>query len=135
MQWKGRRESGNVVDRRSIPAKGLAIGGGGSILLLILALFLGVDPRDVSAPGGGNPPEGQVAAPPDPGQDELKRFVAVVQKDTEDVWNEQFRQMGRSYREPKLVLFSGRVQSACGFASAAVGPFYCPEDETIYIDL
>ena len=68
-------------------------------------------------------------------EDELADFVAVVLADTEDVWSRQFRKLGKTYREPKLVLFSGQVQSACGFASAATGPFYCPADEKIYIDL
>src|SRR5687767_6666733 len=133
MRWIGRRESGNVEDRRSMGTTGLALGGGGSILLVILALVFGFDPRPFLNPGG-NPggPDGRQAAP---AQDDMRKFVAVVLADTEDVWHEQFKNMGRRYREPKLVLFSGRVESACGFASAAVGPFYCPGDEKLYIDL
>jgi predicted metalloprotease len=74
-------------------------------------------------------------APPDPAQDELKHFVGVVLADTEDVWREEFRRMGKTYREPRLVLFTGQVESACGSADAAVGPFYCPGDEKVYLDL
>jgi uncharacterized protein len=90
-------------------------------------------------PGGGgpgfNPGGGAAGAVADPAQDRQVKFVKVVLADTEDVWQAQFRRMGRDYREPKLVLFSGAVNSACGFSSAAVGPFYCPEDERVYLDL
>jgi uncharacterized protein len=109
-------------------------------------VLMGGDPSALITGGGGGGPGGGGGAGPkmqlDPGaqqrspqEDELAKFVAVVLADTEDVWREQFRRMGREYREPKLVLFTGRVNSACGFASAASGPFYCPEDEKIYIDL
>jgi predicted metalloprotease len=136
MLWRGQRESSNVEDRRGI--SGVAIGGGlGSVVLLVLALLFGVDPRSLI---------NQQPAPTDTytrqtgqstsQQDELKQFVSVVLADTEDVWHEQFRnQLNRSYREPKLVLFTRQVNSACGLASSAVGPFYCPEDEKVYIDL
>jgi predicted metalloprotease len=136
MQWKGRRESENVEDRRSLAKTGLAIGGGAGILIMIVALFLGVDPRALMQkiqPGGGDQPAPQ--GPPDPKEEERVKFVKVVLADTEDVWNEQFRKLGQKYREPKLVLFRGEVKSACGFANAAVGPFYCPGDEKLYIDL
>src|SRR5262245_28217302 len=122
MQWEGGRESENVEDQRSFGKTAVAIGGGGSILLLLLYLLLGGDLGDILNPGprnqrGDDQGAGQVA----PGQqDDLRRFVAVVLADTEDVWHELFRKMGKTYREPKLVLFSGRVQSACGLASAAV---------------
>lgn len=126
MRWIGRRESANVQDRRG--GRGLAIGGGAGLIGLLLAILLGVDPSallyDTGAP-----------APSSAEQSELKRFVSVVLADTEDVWHDQFRKHGLSYREPRLVLFSGRVQSACGLAGAAVGPFYCPPDEHVYIDL
>jgi predicted metalloprotease len=118
--------------------RAVAVGGGGSLLLLILALLFGVDPRALMGPGPKGQPGGgggQVAAPVDPAQEELRKFVSVVLADTEDVWNDQFKRMGRTYREPKMVLFNGEVKSACGFASAAVGPFYCPGDETVYLDL
>lgn len=132
MRWRGERESGNVEDRRSIGPGGLAIGGGlGTLVLVVIAFLAGVDPRGLLQ-------QNQPAAPPagDQGEsDEARRFVSVVLADTEDVWHEQFRQMGREYREPKLVLFRGQVESACGMADTAVGPFYCPADEKVYIDL
>lgn len=134
MQWRGRRESGNVLEQPSYGRRGLAIGGGGSLLLLLLVMFLGGNPeaifqRDTE---GRRETIGRAA---DPQYQELRTFVSVVLADTEDVWHEQFRRMGKVYREPKLVLFGGQVESGCGFASSAVGPFYCPEDETIYLDL
>ena len=119
-------------------------GGTGTLILIVVALLLGVNPlallQQAGGPGGGPPvnqraPGGGKAGPGQAANDEMKQFVAVVLADTEDVWNEQFREMGRNYREPKLVLFTGRVESACGLASAAVGPFYCPADEKVYIDL
>jgi predicted metalloprotease len=134
MEWQGRRESDNVDDRRGSGGRGIAIGGGVSVLAAIVCLLLGVDPRVIFQ---GNP-SNQVSyqQPKNPQvQAEQKKFVSVVLADTEDVWHEQFRKMGKTYREPRLVLFSGRVQSACGLASDAVGPFYCPGDSQVYIDL
>jgi uncharacterized protein len=117
------------------------MGGLGILVLLVLAVFLGVDPRELLREGPTvNPP--YVSAPPDygpggpvTGHDELRDFVAVVLADTEDTWRELFRRAGRTYELPKLVLFSGAVESACGFAGAAVGPFYCPIDRKAYLDL
>jgi uncharacterized protein len=109
------------------------IGGGiGALVLGLLAYFLGVDPESLppEVTGGGQAQEQQI-----PANDSLAQFVSVVLKETEDVWNPLFQQKGRTYQEPKLVLFSGRVQSACGIAGAAVGPFYCPGDKQVYIDL
>jgi predicted metalloprotease len=138
MEWEGRRESENVEDRRTLTPGRVAVGGGvGVVLIALLAFLLGGDPQQVLNQFKGNPqadPAGGAGAP-DPAQDELKHFVAVVLADTEDVWREQFRKMGKTYQEPHLVLFSGRVESACGFADAAVGPFYCPEDRKVYLDL
>jgi predicted metalloprotease len=120
-----------------MPAGGLAVGGGiGSLLLILLVMFLGGDPSAVinQAP----PPQQQngAQAPGEQANDELKQFVSVVLADTEDVWKEQFRtRLNREYREPPLVLFTGQVQSGCGFASAQVGPFYCPADQKVYLDL
>jgi predicted metalloprotease len=134
MRWVGRRQSENVEDRRGMPVT--AIGGGlGGVVLLLIMLFLGVDPGAVVNQA---PPGVQIAHQNrefSEAEEELKGFVSVVLADTEDVWHEQFRRIGKQYREPKLVLYSGQVDSACGFASAAVGPFYCPGDEKLYIDL
>jgi predicted metalloprotease len=136
MEWQGRRESDNVEDRRSGGGgRGVAIGGGVSLLGLIVALVLGVDPRVLFQGNRTNEVSYQQPSAPPQSQDSLKRFVSVVLADTEDVWREQFRKMGRTYQDPKLVLFTGRVQSACGLASDAVGPFYCPGDSHVYIDL
>ncbi|HVE39596.1 MAG TPA: neutral zinc metallopeptidase [Planctomycetota bacterium] len=136
MEWQGRRESDNVDDRRGFGGRGMAIGGGVSVIGVIIALLLGVDPRVIFQGGGGGSAPVSYQEPQDPKvRDEQKRFVSVVLADTEDVWHELFRRMGKSYREPRLVLFSGRVQSACGLASDAVGPFYCPGDSQVYIDL
>jgi predicted metalloprotease len=121
---------------------GIAIGGGGVVVLILLALLFGVDPGELLQQGGQAPapysssqPGEQQQAPADPHQEELKQFVSVVLADTEDIWGQQFAALGRTYEPPTLVLFSGQVESACGFASAAVGPFYCPADQNVYLDL
>lgn len=124
MQWRGRRESSNVVDRRGVKTAG-ALGGGGIILAIIYAL-LGGDPSALLDSSRQTAPVAR--------NDEQTRFLLVVLADTEDVWNKAFASAGRTYQEPKLVLFSGRVQSACGMASSAVGPFYCPGDQQLYLD-
>jgi predicted metalloprotease len=108
----------------------MAMGGGiGSIILVVIALLMGVNPMALMQQGAPGP----VAV--DPADDERKEFVSVVLADTEEVWHKLFQQRGRRYEEPKLVLFRGRVESACGLASSAVGPFYCPADHKVYIDL
>ncbi len=112
----------------------MAVGGGlGGVILVVAYLLLGGNPSDLAQMGGGSSQyqSGQAA----PGDDAAAQFVSVVLADTEDIWGELFRKAGRQYREPKLVLFSGRVESACGLATAASGPFYCPADERVYIDL
>jgi len=137
MQWSGQRESGNVEDRRGMSGSRIALGGGlGTLVIFIIALLLGVNPQqlleqvpnspaaDVRTERSANPEEGQ-----------LKKFVSVVLAKSEDTWQEIFRNNGRRYREPTLVLFTESVQSACGISGAAVGPFYCPADEKVYIDL
>jgi predicted metalloprotease len=101
-------------------------------MLLGLILLLGGDPRALLQQV---PQQGQANRPADPAEEVLKEFSATVLADTEDVWRAQFAQLGAEYREPTMVLFSGQVQSACGIAGAAVGPFYCPADEKIYLDL
>jgi predicted metalloprotease len=133
MRWQGRRQSENVVDRRGIGTGGVVGGGVGTIVLALLVYFLGGNPMTVlrNAPTtSGNP-----AATSSPEAQKNKEFVSVVLADTEDVWNSIFQKNGKRYQDPKLVLFTGQVDSACGGASAAVGPFYCGEDEKVYIDL
>ena len=137
MRWRGERQSTNIEDRRGLSGGKVAVGGGiGTILLLIIALLFGADPRQlleqVPADGGS---EVQSSRPVNPEEEELKQFVSVVLAKSEDVWQDVFRQNGRQYREPTLVLFTEQVQSACGRAGASVGPFYCPGDEKVYIDL
>jgi predicted metalloprotease len=138
MRWRTGRRSDNIEDRRGIRVSpGIAGGGLGLIVLLLLALFFGIDPSllmqgastQVSVPAPSTQANGE------PASDPMGEFVSVVLADTEDTWNALFREGGADYREPALVLFSGAVQSACGFAEAAVGPFYCPADEKLYIDL
>ena len=138
MLWRGRRESENVEDRRGISGGGLAVGGGiGTVVIVLVAMLLGVDPGALLNPTGGEQPavSTRTARPTSPAEDELKRFVSVVLADTEDVWTGIFKQTGREYRDPHLVLFSDQVQSACGMAGSASGPFYCPGDQKVYIDL
>lgn len=139
MRWKGRRTSSNVQDRRRVSPRGAGIGGGFGLLVVILLVWLlGGDPmallNNVQQPA---PP--RVAAPngaqQPPADDELAQFVSVVLADTEDVWEQIFREEGRRYQDPQLVLFRERVNSACGLGSAATGPFYCPADANVYIDL
>ncbi len=138
MRRRGERESGNVEDRRGVSGGRVAIGGGlGTILVIVIALLLGADPRQLLGPlTNPQPPSAsQTSRPGNSEDEELRKFVSVVLAKTEDVWQDVFRQNGKTYREPKLVLFTDQVQSACGFTGAAVGPFYCPGDEKIYIDL
>jgi predicted metalloprotease len=121
-----------------IARRGAAGGGIGLLVLVIAALFFGVDPTDFisqTIPTDTTSAPPSVSRAPAPGQDQMAEFVSVVLADTEDTWQELFRRMGRAYREPTLVLFEEAVQSACGFASAAVGPFYCPRDQKVYVDL
>ncbi len=136
MRWKGRRGSENVEDRRSL-VKPVAAGGGlVGIIVVLVVLFMGGDPRPLLEQMQATAPS-QSAAPAqiNPAEDEKAGFVSVVLADTEDVWTQLFRESGQSYRKPKLVLFRDQVSSACGFQSAATGPFYCPADERVYIDL
>ncbi|NUM52695.1 MAG: zinc metallopeptidase [Candidatus Hydrogenedentes bacterium] len=139
MRWKGRRASANVEDRRSMRGPGLAGGGIGTLVIIGLMLYMsGGDPTVLLESGlleeqlgGGQILDGPVS----PQDDERAEFVKVVLADTEDVWHALFQQAGDDYIEPRLVLFRGRVQSGCGGASAAVGPFYCPADQQVYLDL
>lgn len=134
MRWRGGRRSTNVQDRRGMRV-GLAGGGIGAVVLTIVALLLGVDPNDIAMPESG---PSASAPPPGAGTpaDSLAEFVQVVLGSTEDVWGELFpAAFNSAYPEPTLVLFGGATQSGCGFAQSAVGPFYCPLDQTVYIDL
>ena len=138
MRWKTGRRSSNVEDRRGSRVGAKTAGGGVlAIIVTLVALYLGVDPamllQGVGVTSVQSPPE--QSAPRSAEEDELADFVAVVLGDTEDTWHALFKQAGKQYREPVLVLFSGSVQSACGFAEAATGPFYCPADYKVYIDL
>lgn len=137
MRWRDQRESSNVEDRRGVSGRTAAVGGGlGTILLLVLSLVFGFDPRNLfDQSQQASPPGTQSSRPVSAGDDELKKFSATVLASTEDVWNEIYRQNGKQYREPKLTLFTDQVRSACGNAGASVGPFYCPGDERIYLDL
>lgn len=137
MRWMGRRESANVEDRRGMSTGGMVAGGGiGSLVLLVIAMLLGVDPSALlqGGPEPGSQPAERRAT--NPSEDQLSQFSRVVLADTEDVWNDLFRsQLKKEYREPTLVLFSGGSRSGCGTASSATGPFYCPADQKVYIDL
>jgi predicted metalloprotease len=156
MEWRGRRQSSNVEDRRGAGGRspfgrgglripvgrggvrraGGGIGIGGIILILIISWILGINPLtlltggDIGLDGGGYEQQTSRA----PADDETAAFIRTVLAETEDTWNGIFQASGENYREPTLVLFSGQVQSACGFASAATGPFYCPGDQKVYLD-
>jgi len=138
MRWRGERQSTNIEDRRGMSVGRVAVGGGlGTIVIMILALLFGVNPQQLfeQLPSDQQQPGVQTSRPTNPEEEELKQFVAVVLAKSEDVWTDVFRKNGRQYREPTLVLFTDRVDSACGMRGAAVGPFYCPGDEKVYIDL
>lgn len=139
MRWQLGRRSENVEDRRgSGGGRTVATGGGiGVLVLAVIVMLLGGDPTVVLQQSGSMDQQPSNSQPyePSPEEDQLADFVSVVLADTEDTWNPIFQELGSDYREPTLVLFSGSVNSACGFAQAAVGPFYCPADEKVYIDL
>lgn len=139
MRWKDGRRSVNVEDRRGTAPR-RAIGGGiGILVIVVIAMLFGVDPSsllNILNEGGMQENSRSVQRTELTAKEiELGEFVSVVLADTEDTWNVLFSQAGKTYREPKLVLFSGAVNSACGFAQAAMGPFYCPADYKVYIDL
>jgi len=143
MRWRGRTGSANVEDRRGRGPGGLTLGRGGLgcgglILVLVLAYFFGVDPQallDIVGESASVQQPAPASVPGGPPQDELGQFAAVVLADTEQTWDALFARMGGRYQEPVLVLFTEAVRSGCGFASAAVGPFYCPADGKVYLDL
>src|SRR5262245_25115278 len=155
MRWQGRRESGNIEDRRGmgdggfgggmgrIPIgfpTGRTTGGGigivGLLIILGIAWLAGINPLDILTGGGtgsliSDERTGQSGTP----SDQQGQFVATILADTEDFWSKSFASTGKQYQKPTLVLFSGSTRSACGYASAAMGPFYCPNDQKVYVDL
>jgi len=138
MQWFGRRESTNVEDRRGFSGGGIAAGGGIiGVIIYLLYTFLGGNSVDPSQIPQINPQNSQTTLTPEQqkADDQRASFVKVVLADTEDVWTELFKQNGQQYTDPTLVMFRNSVASACGNASAASGPFYCPNDSKLYIDL
>lgn len=157
MRWRGRRGSSNVEDRRGsgssggfgLPGGGMRMPSSGSsragfggigflVIIVIVAMLFGINPLTLiqGIDGGMAPPVPQGEAPAPPQSDEMAQFVSVVLADTEDTWGKVFeREFGEDYEEPRLVLFTGAIRSACGFAQSASGPFYCPNDRKVYIDL
>ena len=144
MRWEGNRQSSNVEDMRAGGGGGGGFGlGGGTIgigtivIALIGGAVFGINPLTIIGmmSGGGAPVTQQAPAPAPPANDPAAAFVSTVLADTEDVWKQQFQQGGATYQEPKLVLFRGAVRTACGAGQAAMGPFYCPADQKVYIDL
>jgi len=142
MRWRGERQSENVEDRRGMSisrgAKVGGIGGLGLIAIVVISMFMGVDPTQILQVVQQNTSTSSMTVEPSAttaADDDMRNFVAVVLAETEDVWNEVFQQAGRTYEEPKLVLFSDAVESACGMAGSATGPFYCPADHKVYLDL
>ena len=159
MRWRSGRRSSNIEDQRGMggrfgggmrfPGGGMRFPGGGGmprgrraglggfglIAVVVIALLLGFNPSDLLQTGSGDQSAYVPQAPTGAAEEELKEFVSVVLADTEDTWREQFRTLGATYEEPRLVLFSGAVDSACGYAQSAMGPFYCPGDHKVYLDL
>jgi len=137
MRWQSGRRSGNVEDRRGRGIGGRVAAGGGlaTLVVIAIALLTGTDPGEVADIVAGPQVSVESPAGPPPADDEQAQFVSVVLADTEETWNGLLPELGRPYQEPTLVLFSDAVRSACGTASSAVGPFYCPLDGTVYLDM
>lgn len=139
MKWQRARRSSNVEDRRGAGSSGLRVGGmgvGGIVAVVAISLVLGQNPLEMLGLMSQTQTGAGTSAPAGPGvDDESRRFVESILGETEDVWSAKFAQSGSQYQAPTLVLFSGAVQSTCGRATAAVGPFYCPADGRVYIDL
>ncbi|MDM5197348.1 neutral zinc metallopeptidase [Fictibacillus enclensis] len=136
MKWQGRRQSTNVEDRRGMGGKTLVGGGLGGIVLVLVVMLLGGNPSDVlNSLSTTSTDNSSVPYEESDQEKELASFVSVVLADTEDVWKKEFEEEGKEYKNPKLVLYNGTVQSACGTAGSSVGPFYCPGDQKLYIDL
>lgn len=141
MRWQGGEQSDNLEDRRSMGPRGLVIGGGGVLVIVILGLLFGLNPQQINqliqqgqqagAPNGqGAGPERQLT----PQEEQQREFAATILRFTEVVWSEQFQRAGRRYEPPRMVLFYDQVATGCGVAPSAVGPFYCPRDRTVYLD-
>ncbi|WP_068776601.1 neutral zinc metallopeptidase [Paenibacillus sp. FJAT-26967] len=136
MKWKGRQGSRNVEDRRGMSGGGKGIIGGGiGLVIVLIVTLLGGNPGDLLGNLQNTGSDSSAPYEETAQEKELSQFVSVVLADTEKVWTEVFRQEGLTYQEPKLVLYSGSVNSACGTAGSSVGPFYCPGDKKLYIDL
>ena len=134
MKWQGRRGSSNVEDRRGMSTGTKVVGGGiGTLVVVLIVYLLGGDPSAILQQSGA----GEATVPVEATEEEnqMAQFVSVVLADTEEVWGKIFSESGSTYRQPTLVLFRDQIQSACGYATAASGPFYCPADEKVYIDL
>ncbi|MCU0796937.1 MAG: neutral zinc metallopeptidase [Akkermansiaceae bacterium] len=139
MKWENRRQSTQVEDRRGHSGGrrggGVALSGGGLILVLILALVFKIDPMTLLGDGSGMGGQTSSEASRSQEEDRLARFAGTVLADTEEIWTAEFERMGLEYEKPRMVLFTEAVNSGCGYASSQVGPFYCPADRTIYLDL
>ncbi|MFN8277038.1 MAG: neutral zinc metallopeptidase [Chitinophagales bacterium] len=138
MQWMGRRESDNVEDRRGLTGGHVAIGGGAiGIIILVIKLFMGGDPAQLLTEAAQQQmaQQQQTQTAVNPEEDQMAKFVKVALADNEDVWQKIFQEHGSKYIDPKLVLFRGATESGCGDASSSTGPFYCPGDQKVYIDL
>ena len=156
MRWRNSRQSDNIEDRTGMGGGGMrfpgggmgtpgrmgrpgvrraGVGGFGLIAIVVLALLFGFDPSQLLQGNLGGSPSAVPQGPTGQAETELKQFVAAVLGETEDTWQEQFRRLGGTYEEPKLVMYAGAVDSACGYAQSAMGPFYCPGDHKVYLDL
>ncbi len=138
MRWRGQEGSSNIEDRRGVSGKGIALGGGGIgvLVLVVVVMLCGGDPQTLldNLPSTTTQQQPQTQTNPNAPDDDNKKFAAFVLKSTEDVWSDVFRKSGLTYSEPKLVLFTNQVSSACGLAESAMGPFYCPGDNKLYLD-
>jgi len=132
MLWEGRRGSSNIEDRRGISGGHIAVGGIGSLIIGLIIYLLGGNPSQVMDTGPSNTPQTQAEKQ---AEDKEAQFVSVVLADTEDIWSKLFSDMNKQYSKPTLVMFNDATQSGCGFASSQTGPFYCPSDEKVYLDL
>ncbi|MFO1141062.1 MAG: neutral zinc metallopeptidase [Amaricoccus sp.] len=138
MEWRGRRESSNIEDRRGGGGgmiRPAGFGGIGLLVVVLIGMFFGVDLTPLLGTGGGPVATNEAPAGPNTIDDENEQFVATVLAQTEDVWSKRFQAAGLQYSQPKLVLFTGQTSSGCGFAQSAMGPFYCPNDQTVYLDM